>query len=256
MKARWERADRDNKRLSEEVSNLRNVIATMQAAPPPAAPATPPELQAQSLITPQEMSDYGEEFLNVVGKKAREIAGAEISQLKQQIEQLSRGMQTTTQMTIAQARDTMLKELDENLPAWRDLNTDPNFIAWLRLPDAFSGAIRHDLLKDAYDQNNTARVSAFFQGFLAEEAAVAPANAPPATPRAAPAQRVPLETFAAPGRAKSAAAQAPAEKPIITRAQVTAFYADVAAGKYRGREQEKNRLEAEIFSATNEGRLR
>jgi hypothetical protein len=257
MQTRFERADQQAQRLSEEVSNLRNVIATMQTAPAPVpTAATPPELQAQSLLTPQEISDYGPEFLEVVGKKAREIAGTEIAQLRAQVESLSRGMQATTQMTSAQARDKMLDILNEKIPTWRDINNDPNFLAWLRLPDAFSGAIRHDLLKAAYDQNNAARVSAFFQGFLAEEAAVEPANpAPPARPGAAPA-RVPLETLAAPGRAKSAAASAPAEKPIITRAQVAAFYADVAAGKYRGREQEKNQAEAEIFLATNEGRLR
>lgn len=260
MKVRFERANQASQRLSEEVTNLRNVIAAMQAAPPaptPAAPASPPELQAQSLLTPQEIADYGPEFLDVVGKKAREIAGAEIASLKQQIENLSRGMQATSQVTMAQARDQMLAHLDDKIPEWRNLNEDEKFLSWLRLPDPYSGAIRHDLLKAAYDQNNTARVQAFFQGFLTEEAAVAPANAPPATtPRAAPAPRVPLETFAAPGRASSAAAQTPAEKPIITRAQVAAFYADVAAGKYRGREQEKNANELAIFAATNEGRLR
>jgi hypothetical protein len=257
MQTRFERANDQAQRLSDEVSNLRNVIATMQAAPPPAAAATPPELQAQSLLTPKEIEDYGPEFLDVVGKKAKEIAGAEIAQLRQQVESLTKGIQSTTQMTMAQARDKMFEVLNENIPDWRDINNDPNFLSWLRLPDAFSGAIRHDLLKAAYDQNNAARVAAFFQGFLAEEAAVAPANnAPPATPRAAPAPKVPLESLAAPGRAKSAAAQVPVEKPIITRAQVTSFYADVAAGKYRGREDEKNRLEAEIFLATNEGRLR
>lgn len=257
MKARWERANRDAQRLSEEVSNLRNVVATMQSAPPPAAAhTTPPELQASSLLTPQEIADYGPEFLDVVGKKAREIAGAEVASLKQQIEQLSRGMQTTTQMTMAQARDAMLAQLDEKLPEWRNLNTDQNFLSWLRLPDPFSGAIRQDLLNAAYEQNNAPRVQAFFQGFLAEEAVVAPANAPSATtPGAAPA-RVPLETFAAPGRAKSAAASAPAEKPIITRAQVAQFYADVAAGKYRGREAERIENEGLIFAATKDHRIR
>lgn len=255
MKARWERADRDNQRLSEEVSNLRNLIGTMQAAPPAPPPATPPELRAESLLTPQEINDYGPEFLEVVGKKAREIAGAEIAQLRQQVDTLSKGFQTTTQMSAEQARDSMLAHLDEKLPEWRDINKDQNFLSWLRLPDAFSGAIRHDLLKAAYDQNNPARVMAFFQGFLAEEAAVAPANkAPPAT-GAAPG-KVPLESFAAPGRAKSAAAAAPAEKPIITRAQVTQFYADVAAGKYRGRDAERAENEAAIFSAQGEGRIR
>lgn len=260
MKARWERSDKAAQKLSEEVNNLRNVIATMNVAPAPAAPAEnapPAELQAKSFLTDQEIADYGPEFLDVVGKKAREIAAAETAELKKQLETLSRGMQATSQVTMQQARETMLAHLDEKIPDWRTLNVDPNFIAWLRLPDPFSGAIRQNLLTEAYGQNNSARVAAFFQGFLAEEAAVAPANAPPAQqPSAAQPARVPLETFAAPGRAKSAAATAPAEKPIITRAQVAAFYADVAAGKYRGREQEKEANELAIFAATNEGRLR
>jgi len=255
MKARWERAEQASQRLSEEVTNLRNVIATMQVAPV-APPTTPPELQASSLLTPQEIADYGEDFLGVVGKKAKEIAGAEIASLKQQLESLQRGMQVTSQVTMEQARERMLSHLDEKLPEWRNINEDEKFLSWLRLPDAFSGAIRHDLLKAAYEQNNAPRVQAFFQGFLAEEAATAPANVPPTAVSATQPPRVPLETFAAPGRAKSAAASAPAEKPIITRAQVTQFYADVAAGKYRGREAEKDANEAAIFSATNEGRLR
>lgn len=256
MKARWERAEQASQRLSEEVTNLRNVIATMQTAPVAPPSATPPELQAQSLLTPQEIADYGPEFLDVVGKKAREIAGVEIASLKQQIDQLSNGFRATTQVTMEQARERMLSVLDEKLPEWRNLNTDEKFLSWLRLPDAFSGAIRHDLLKAAYEQNNAPRVQAFFQGFLAEEAATAPANVPPTAVSATQPTRVPLETFAAPGRAKSAAASAPAEKPIITRAQVTQFYADVAAGKYRGREEEKQANELAIFAATNEGRLR
>lgn len=255
MKGRFERATKDSIRMSEEITNLRNVIAAMQAAPTPMQ-AAPAELQPQSMLTPQEISDYGSEFLDVVGKKAREIAGAEIAGLKAQLERLQAGVATNAQMSAAQARDSMIATLDQNLPEWRVLNNDPNFISWLRLPDPFSGAIRHDLLKGAYEQNNSLRVAAFFNGFLAEEAAVAPAsNTPPAVPGTQQG-KVPLETFAAPSRAKSAAANAPAEKPIITRAQVSMFYTDIAAGKYRGRDEEKARLEAEIFSASSEGRLR
>jgi hypothetical protein len=62
-------------------------------------------------------------------------------------------------------------------------------------------------------------------------------------------------TLAAPGRAKSAAAAAPAEKPFFTSAQITRFYADVNSGKYRGREADKAKLEAQIFDAQREGRI-
>jgi hypothetical protein len=109
-------------------------------------------------------------------------------------------------------------------------------------------------------------VKAFFNGFLAEEAAVDPANSgqdnrdtppsPNGSKQAAP-PKVPLENMAAPGRAKTGAGNSSSsEKPIITRREVSEFYAEVAAGKYRGNEAEKERLERQIFEAQRDGRLR
>jgi hypothetical protein len=136
------------------------------------------------------------------------------------------------------------------------LNSNSDFLDWLRLPDPYSGAIRHDMLKAAYAQGDARRVLAFFNGFLAEEAVVAPAGQEPDV-SVTKVPKVPLASLAAPGRAKTAAsASAPAEKPIITRSQIAAFYADLAAGKYRGRDAEKNKAEAIIFEAQRDGRIR
>lgn len=257
MKGRFEKANANNVRMAEEVNNLRTLVTQLstaqQAAPSPAN--LPPEQRAASLLSEQEIADYGPDFLEVVGKKAQEVAGVKIAELEAKIEALTKGVQTTAQMSAQSAREQLISKMDSELPEWRTQNSQPEFLDWLRLPDLYSGAIRADLLKQAFDQNNAARVLAFFKGFLSEEAATTPAMPTP-LPAITPNEKVPLENFAAPGRAKSAAATPPAEKPIITRAQVTQFYLDVAAGKYRGREEEKNRLEAMIFSATNEGRLR
>ena len=78
-------------------------------------------------------------------------------------------------------------------------------------------------------------------------------NEPAPTPKG----RVPLEKFAAPGGAKTVAAQgAPAEKPIISPTQIAQFYSDVRAGRYVGRDSEKDRAEKMIFDAQREGRVR
>lgn len=254
MHGRFLRSQDSIRTLSEQISNLQSVIATMQVAP--AAPAQMPELEAEKLITPEEAADYGEDFLKVVGKRAREemapvIKGyqAKIAELEQKLNGVSGAVQQTS-------HEKLLSKLDENLPQWRDLNTNEGFIDWLRLPDPYSGAIRHDMLKAAYAQGNASRVLAFFNGFLAEEAVVAPAGQEP-DPQVTKVPKVPLANLAAPGRAKTAAsASAPAEKPIITRAQIAAFYADLANGKYRGRDAEKNKAEAMIFEAQRDGRIR
>lgn len=255
MKGRYDRSQDQIRALSDQISQLQVVIATMQQPTPQPADTLPPD----SLLTPQEETDYGAEFLSVVGKKAKQIVNPEVASLKAELAAVKQQLANVGGYVQTSARQRMLDTLNEKVPSWPEVNENDKFIAWLQLPDAYSGVIRHELLKAAYERNDTPRVLAFFTGFLAEEAAVDPApgglDAVPAAPT--PPAKVPLESLAAPGRAKSTAApSAPAEKPIITRSQIQQFYLDVAANKYRGREQEKDRLEKMIFDAEKEGRIR
>lgn len=250
---RYVRQQEQIRSMSEQITGLQNVIATLQGT---ASSAPIPEFKAESLITPEEAADYGEDFLKVVGKRAREEMAPVIQGYEAKIKELEVRLQGVNGAVQQTSHEKFLVTLDQKLPDWRQLNTNDEFLDWLRLPDPYSGAIRHDMLKAAYAQGDANRVAAFFNGFLAEEAAVAPANAEPdVTVTKVP--KVPLQSLAAPGRAKTAAsANAPAEKPIFTRSQIAVFYADVAAGKFRGRDAEKNKAEAQIFDAQREGRIR
>lgn len=250
---RYVRSQEQIKQLTDQVTSLQNVMASIQAG----APASPmPEFKAERLITEEETRDYGEDFLAVVGKKAKEEIGPIIQGYEAKIKEMEQKLQGVHGVVAQDNHAKLMTTLDERLPTWRDLNTNDDFLDWLRLPDPYSGAIRHEMLKAAYAQSNASRVLAFFNGFLAEEAAVAPAQAEPDA-RTTTVPKVPLQNLAAPGRAKTAAsASAPAEKPIFTRAQIAAFYADVAAGKFRGKDDMKNKMEASIFEAQREGRIR
>ena len=192
----------------------------------------------------------------MVGKKAKEELAPIIKGYEAKIAELEKKLDGVNGVVAQDVHAKLMGTLDEKLPTWRELNTNEEFLNWLRLPDPFSGAIRHDMLKAAYAAGNASRVLAFFNGFLAEEAAVAPAKGDPDVPTEKVA-KVPLAKLAAPGRAKTAAGNsAPAEKPIFTRAQIASFYADVANGKYRGKDADKNKFEAQIFEAQREGRIR
>lgn len=251
MKGRYDRSQEQIRTLSEEIRNLQNVIATMQSAPS----VQIPELSAERLITEEEEKDYGQDFLKVVGKKAREELTPVIKSYEAKIAELEARLQGVSGVMAQDTQAKMLATLDEKLPQWREINRREDFLDWLQLPDPYSGDIRHNMLKAAYAQSSASRVLAFFQGFLAEEAAVAPAKAEPDS-TVETVSKVPLANLAAPGRAKSAAGSgAPAEKPIFTRAQIAKFYADIAANKYRGRDADKNKMEAQIFEAQREGRI-
>lgn len=248
MKGRYDRANDQLRNMSEQISNMQHVIATMQQPAP-----TPPELRAERLISAEEENDYGREFLDVVGKKAKEEFTPEVAELRNELARVNAKLDGVGGHLQQNARQNMLAQMTARLPEWREINVDDGFKHWLSLPDPYSGAIRHELLKVAFERNNTPQVLAFFNGFLAEEAATDPARREPDQGRQA---QIPLETLAAPGRAKSSAASAPAEKPSFTRAQIASFYAQVGAGKYRGRDAEKDKLERQIFDAQRDGRIR
>lgn len=256
MKGRFDRSQEQLSAMGAQITDLQGLVASLQANPPAPKPSQAPK----KLVTEDEERDYGVDLLGVVGKKAREEFMPVVSALEDQIKSLKSQLDGVNTQNSRSAADKMYDTLDREVPKWQELNNNPDFISWLGLPDPYSGVIRHELLKTAHERRSAPQVLAFFRGFLAEEAATAPAlsvtpeiraQEPPRAPK------IPLESLAAPGRAKSAAADsAPTEKPIITRADIASFYADVNAGRYRGRDAEKNRIEVIINEADREGRIR
>jgi hypothetical protein len=253
MEGRYRKATESLENANQRLLELENTVNALRQAPPVGA------APVESLLTPEEIADYGPEFIDLVKRTAAEATRpllSEIGRLKAQVGQVDQKVE-------GQRIDDMHQKMDQLMPKWREINVHPRFIEWSQLHDVYSGAIRKVLMQEAWDRGDARRCAAFFQGFLAEEAAMDPSRAQqPATsmqpaPMApvAPQARISLESLAAPGSARSAASSLPAEKPMYTPQQITQFYVDVAQGKYRGRESEKARIEADIHMAQFEGRI-
>lgn len=245
--------------LSDEVSNLRGLLATMQtaASAPPEQPD--PQQTFKSEITPEEIEQWGPDLIGVIEKKAREIANKETMELKEQLRQLGGRVQHVGEAAQINARQQMTKTLDGHprVSNWRELNNDDEFIGWLQYPDPLSGEKRHDMLRKAWDQNDASRVAAFFESFLAEAGRAVPRPAQQGN-GAAPPSKPSLESFAAPGKPRSAAPspQNAAAKETVTTGDISRFYADKTAGRFKGREADADAYEREIFQAQTEGRVR
>lgn len=206
-------------------------------------------------------AEYGADLIEVMRKSARDEVSIEMEELRNQIAGLKSQLQGVGGRVAQTETERLIQELGAAVPNWKELNVDPQFIAWLQLPEVFSGIKRHDLLGQAFAGHDAQRVIRFFKGYLDEAAATGLIPAP--TPALAPAdpaasERVTLESLAAPGRAAPASSHpAPqGQKPVYTRAQIAKYYTDRAAGKYRGREAEAAALEQDIIAAGNEGRVR
>jgi len=262
MKGRY---DKEVPRLKEqvdtligEVNNLRGVLGTLEARSP--EPAQQPAKQPKKLITAEQEQDYGAEFFQVVEMKARELIEPLQEQYENSLKELKQQINGVNTQVAQTATVRMEQQLDRDVPTWRAVNADwenNGFKEWLQLPDPYSGDIRHSLLNKAYERFDAPRVAAFFKGFHAEVAATAPEGGadPSLAPTTPVAPKVPLASFAAPGRAKTAAPSLPAEKPIITRRQIHQYYQDINAGRYKGRDAERAEHERMIFEAQREGRI-
>lgn len=254
MKGRYDRAEDTVRSLNNRIANLENLLSTANQQPKPVAQISP-DLQFRK-ISAEERETYGDDFIDVASRAAQEKLSPELTELRRQVTELSSklgGVETVTKQTVEQGVRAFLTD---RLPNWKEINRNPNFIAWLNLPDAYSGAIRFTMMNQAFQTGDGQRVLNFFNGFLSDEAASAPAPVPTSQTTPAPTGKLSLENLAAPGRAKApAATQVPGEKETISTAQIAAFYANVQKGVYKGNDAEKNRLEKMIFDAQAEGRV-
>lgn len=233
--------------MGNELSRATQFIEQVQAQQNAPAP--------ERLITDEDETTFGSDFINVARKAAKETMSPEVEGLKHQVASLEQSLQET-------AKRNFYVALDRDVPNWRIVNRDANFSRWLGLRDPMSGAIRKVLLDGAFRAADAARVAAIFKGFVAVDAASRPADpaslTPPAPEPPAPARQavVALETLAAPGRARSVpATSATTEKSTYTTRDISKFYDDVRKGLYAGRDADKMARENDIFAAQREGRV-
>lgn len=256
LKGRFDQQEAQLRQQSESLASMQRLIATMNAAPP-APLSLSPSPDAIVALTPKEIEDYGPDMIDVMGRRAREAVSPEVAALKAKIEGLERQIGGVATVMTHDARQQLFRTLTASRPDWEIINKDQKFLSWLSLPDPYSGAIRHEMLGQAFAANDSSRVLRFFQGFIADEAATRPVETIEAPPGSnAPA--VTLESLAAPGRARQpgSATPTPVEKRTLTRAQVTQFYRDITDGAYAGRDAAKIAMENEIFQAVKDGRLK
>jgi hypothetical protein len=251
---------RQKSMLEQRVSQLEELLSTIskqpsapqQAADP--APQTP--APTQRLVTDKDVEEYGES-IDVMRRVSQDVLGPVLARIGQ-LESVLQQMQATVvpQVTAVSQRQQMSAEqqfwsdLNTYVPNWQEINNNDGFQNWLLEVDPLTGNTRQTFLEAAQQSLDAYRVSAFFRTWLEStgQATVAQ-NAP--TP---PAQTE-LEKQVTPGRSRSAAAPQGNQPKKYSPADIKKFYDDVRTGKYKGREQERARIERDIFSAQREGRI-
>lgn len=242
----------ENTQLNQRVTQLEQLIASLSA--PSQAPAA--QTVADRLITDKDVEEYGDS-IEVMRRAAREeVTGTqrEIADLKKVIAQLQANIvpkvDSVVQRQALNAEQAFWSDLTAQVPDWREINADQQFHSWLLEVDPLAGVPRQSFLDAAQGQLDANRVAGFFKTWQSLSGnSVAQQTRNTATTQ--------LEKQIAPGRGRtSAAVTTGGETKVYSRGDVAKFFDDVRKGLYKGREQERDRIERDIFAAQRDGRIR
>lgn len=245
---------RQKAELEQRVTQMEQLLASLSAQQSAASSAPAEREEPQRLVTDDEVDEYGES-IDVMRKVSREellpVAQrlAHIENLLQQVQaNVVPQVQAVAQRQQVTAEQQFWSDLTAYVPNWREVNDNDGFQTWLLETDPLTGVARQSYLEDAQRSLDAHRVSAFFQTWL-ESTGQAPVA------QSAPAASSELERQVAPGRSRGAGSSSAKQPKTYSPDDIKKFFNDVRSGKYKGREQERDRIERDIFAAQREGRI-
>lgn len=229
--------------VSELKTQLETAIAKLEEVAKPAVQEKKP------VADPQDVEAFGQDLVDMVQRVAERMFGGAAAEsqrqaaaFEQRLVKLEGALKGTTETVAMTAEQAFFDRLTKLVPNWEEINVNQAFLAWLAEVDPVYGQPRQAALDVAQQSLNSDRAANVFKAFKATL---------PQAPKSNP-----VDKQVSPKAAASAAPTGTETKPVITQAQIKAFYDDVAKGLYRGRPQEVQQIEAKINAAIAEGRVR
>jgi len=247
-----------NKEYQSRIAQMEQLLASLSTVPS----NTTPIMANQNLVSESDRNDYGES-IDVMRKVSREElypVAAKIASIEATINQLASSLNTSVlpQVQRVAHQQAMSSEerfwtaLSNSVPNWQQINNDSGFQNWLLSIDPLTGISRQTYLEQAQNSLDVSRVVAFFQSYSESSGKfLADANAQPN--RSAVSSQ--LEKQVNPGRSKGGSAPVTQNAKTYTAADITDFFNKVRQGVYRGKEDERDRIERDIFAAQRDGRI-
>lgn len=216
-------------RMAQSIRELKDQLSEAQSRPEPAAAPS----SSNDGIKPEEIEQYGAEFIDMVKRAAKSQQAPADEGLKKQLE-------TITEQQRSVARSQFFDSLNRDAPQWEKLNTDQKFLDHLSSLDPYSGRQRQEIFDDAYEKLDAWRIANFFNSYADTQQPQAE------TPRPSFANQV------VPSASKSHSA--PPARKIWNTQEVARFYDDVRRGAVNP--EQAAQIEQDIFAAQSDGRLR
>lgn len=242
-----------NRELTSRVQQLEKLLSSMSEQGAKQQEAQTPT----KLVTEQDIEDYGDS-IDVMRRVFREEMSSkdqEIAELKQLVRQMQGTVvpqvQRLEQNYTVSSEQRFWDDLNRLVPDWQQVNSNQNFHQWLLEADELSGQPRQTYLDAAQRNFDAKRVANFFATWKRLN------GMSDAQPGPKPQDRTSseLERQVAPGKGRTSGAKPAGEPKTYSPAEIREFFTKVQKGQFKGREEERDRIERDIFAAQREGRI-
>ena len=254
---------RDTRGQLNEVLNRLDRIEQPQQGQPPAQPQPQPD-PAASLVTAEDIENYGPELADFIRRQATVVASGMTAGLREENAQLRAQVEQVGASTGQVQVDRYLSRLKELVPDYETINVDQGFLNWLGEVDPIAGVPRQAFLNTAFEARDPDRTARLFNTFKEQAGIATPQPAPTPTPTPGVGAQggngqIPagLETQISPNAGSGGSGPPSAEaNQIWTSKDIQNFTNDILRGTYKGREGEQAAIQAAIDDAILNGRVR
>lgn len=235
-------------RFQTQLKVYQSQLATLEEQIQSLTVASKAKVETKPQVDPRDASQFGEDLVEMVSRYAsrafeqmRSEFGQYAQNLDARIKDLEGKVNGVDDKTATTMNRMFIESLTKAVPDWQQVNQMSRWLEWLGEEDELYGMTRQNALDDAHGKLDVRRVAAIFNKFKSDVLAKQPT----------------LETQVAPPAGAPAAPPAsPGQTPqLISQKAINQFYLDFAKGRYKGREDEFARLEAEINLAIAQGRV-
>lgn len=166
----------DTQASNQRIAELNAQVQTLQAG----TPAAPTDLTR--FFTPDQIEKYGEEQCRAMATTAEAAADEKIQKaIEAQVKPLA-DARKADQAAATQAANVRFQDtLTEAYPTWRDVDTTPEWHAWLAQVDESSGLVRQAILNGHGQRHDAARIATMFRQFAESTRVPTPPAAPHGT---------------------------------------------------------------------------
>lgn len=246
-----------NAQVPQLQHRVRELEAQLQAPPKPAQAAveTPP---AKARITQQDVDAFGQDLIDMVDRKARDIADqlsaaydARIRHLEEALTKATTSFDSVAKVQAQTIQSDFFAALDRDVPNWSQLQETEECQAWLGTKVPGLRITWDDALKSAAESYDAVAAKEVFSQFIA-------AHPQFAVPTTKPVKQVSREVQrqVAPERTNATPARTTPTKKVYTATEFQSESDRLIRLAKQGKHEEAGRIEAELNAAMAEGRIR